>query len=738
MKILRFKFAPLVVAINSALFMSVAANADESKLSKESIVPTTTLPTITVVAKTEEDSYTVHETSSATGLEVTAQQTPKTITVITKQRIKDQQLETVKDVVKATPGINVQQLDGSRAEFFGRGFKIDDFNVDGLRVSYATKWGEGAELSTAAIYDRVDVVKGANGLMVGSGNPSATIDFTRKHADEADFSGKVSASHDKFGTYGATVDVGSKLTQSGRLRGRAIIDYTDGDTYIDREEKSNKTVYAVVDADVTDNTTASIGGMHQEKIQDQVMWGGLPIFYTDGSKIDWDTNHSTAVDWGKRDGITDEVFAAIDHNFGEDWQLAVNANHAKTDGDMKLFYANGFVYQPNGLLIGAINPTTGAPIPAVPTTYIWQTDTTDTNVSTDLTGSFEALGRQHQVMIGADYNDYKTTTTASDGTSTQPVIGIMDNWNNAYPEPTWGDAYQPEDYSIKEYGIYGSSRLQLSETLGLVLGSRVSNYNKQGKIYSTKLDVEHKDVWTPFVGLTYDINDNSTVFASYTDIFNPQDRRDVEGNYLEPIIGKNYEVGFKASNDADNLQAQFSVFNIEQDNLAQKDVGKAVKGVPIEQAYYASKGATSTGIDVEVTGRLSDNLQASIGYTQFDAKDANDKDVNTESPDTLIKLFTTYNMSDFVPGLSVGGGVNWMSERYTLFANPLKGGATEKVSENPVTLVNLMARYEVSDNLDLQVNVDNVLDEQYIQSFGFKQITLAEPMNITGRITYYW
>jgi|26BtaG_2_1085354.scaffolds.fasta_scaffold01134_3 outer membrane receptor for ferric coprogen and ferric-rhodotorulic acid len=738
------KPTPLALAMTSIFLLTNSAHAALAApilpTSLDQTAPSATLPTITIYGQSQSylANYNQDDTQEATGLDLTFKETPKSTTVLTQQRLEDQQLDHVKDVVQATPGISIQQLDGSRTQFFARGFEIDDFDVDGLPVSYDTKWGEGSALSSTAIYEQIEVVKGANGLMSGSGNPSATINFTRKQADYKDFSGELAATYDKFGTYGATVDVASKLTQSGKVRGRAIIDYTAGDTYIDREEKANQTAYGVIAADITDQTTLSIGGMHQEKIQDKVMWGGLPIFYTDGSKIDWDTNQSTAVDWGKRDGITDEVFASIDHKLNEDWTFTAHANHAKTEGDMKLFYANGFVYEPNGLLVGGINPTTGAPIPASSSNYIWQTDTTDTTLSAELSGHFEALGQQHQVMVGADYKDYDTSTMANDAASAGPIVGIVNNWDGSNPEPTWGAVSQHEDYTIKEHALYGAIQLQLTDAFGVVLGSRVSNYSKQGNLAGKDFDIQLDSEWTPFAGITYKVTDNSSVFASYSDIFKPQEQRDVVGDYLDPIIGKNYEVGVKATNDTNTLQAQFSVFNIEQDNLAQADVGKLVAGTQIEQAYYAAKGATSTGIDVEVVGQLSNDLQASLGYTQFSAQDAEDKPINTESPDTLIKLFATYDLSDYVPGLSLGGGVNWMNQRYTMFPNPLKNNTKEKIAEDPVTLLNLMAKYEVTDNLEVQVNWDNILNEEYIQSFGFSQITLAEPMNVTGKVSYKW
>lgn len=737
MTALPFKAGKLFLAINTILLSTATAYAAGANTVSESdteAMPSATLPTITVVSKVE--GYTTDSTDSATGLDLEFKEIPKNTTTVTNEMIKDQQLDRVTDVVHATSGVHAQMLDGSRTQFSARGFAIKDFNVDGLKVSYDSGWGEGGGLSTSSIYDKVEVVKGANGLMDGSGNPSASINFIRKKADTSEFNGELSATYDKFDGYSATVDIGSKLNQSGTIRGRAIVNYTDGDTYIDREDKSNKTAYVVVDADITEATLVSIGGMRQERIQDEVMWGGLPIFYTDGSRIDWDTNQSMAVDWGKRDGISDEVFASVEHNFNEDWKLKLSGSYAETEGDMKLFYADGLVYKPNGLIISGFNAN--GFIPSLPYSYIWQTDTTDTNLTTKLNGSYNAFGRKHQLMLGADYKEYETKAISQNGSSVLPVMGVVNNWNGTYPEPSWGSKGVYNDYTIKEKGLYGATQLQLSDSLTAVVGARVSSYEKEGVVSNGKqIDIEHDSEWTPFAGLTYAINNNSSIFASYTDVFKPQEKRTVTGNFLVPIVGDNYEIGIKSTNDANTLQSQFSIFRIKQDNLAQADTGKLVPNT-VEQAYYAAEGATSTGIDVEVNGQLNNNWRASMGYTHFNIEDANDQAVNTEYPTTLIKLFTTYDLNKSIPGLTIGGGVNWMNERYITFSNPLKGGAIEKLSEDSVALVNLMAKYEVNDNLDLQINLDNIFDEKYINSFGFSQITFAEPFNVKGKISYKW
>lgn len=684
--------------------------------------PSVTLPAVRVIANNVDRSA----STTATGLDLSFSDTPKTTSVITEEQIENQQLDNIAELIDRTPGLNTQQLDGSRTQFFARGFEIEEVEIDGLRVSYESQWGEGAEFSSLAIYERAEVVKGADGLMTGSGNPSATVNLIRKQAESTEFTGKASAKYNRYHGYGATLDTESGLTESGNVRGRLILDYTGGDTFIDRENKENRTVYGVINADITNDTSVSIGAMHQDKIQNEVMWGGLPISYTDNTRIDWAPNQSTAVDWGKREGKTDEVFGSIEHDINENWRMNFKANHAKTDGDMKLFYLTGAVDKETQVLQGQSIAS-----------YIWQTDTEDTNVSAELNGFFEAFGYQYQAMIGADYNDFKTSSDAQEGVSVDDAL--YNYLSGHYPEPMWGIKYKNDDYKIKEKAIYGSTHLQMTDELGVVLGARVSDYKLNGLMSERQHNIEHSSEWTPFIGATYQLTENASIFASYTDIFQPQRQRSADGKVLDPIIGKNYEIGIKGTNDANTLHMQLSLFNIEQDNLAQIDPkGGFVEGSVLETAYVQADGATSKGIDIEVTGQLTDNWQGSLGYTDFKVKDSGHKRINTQSPETTLKVFTSYDASDFVEGLTIGGGINWMDDRYVEFANPLDNYRQSKIKEGSVTQVNLMARYEMTDDLDLQVNINNLLDETYINPIGFGQVTNGEPLNVEGKITYRW
>ena len=240
---------------------------------------------------------------------------------------------------------------------------------------------------------------------------------------------------------------------------------------------------------------------------------------------------------------------------------------------------------------------------------------------------------------------------------------------------------------------------------------------------------------TPYAGVVYDINDTYSAYASYTDIFQPQQRRDLSGDYLDPILGKSTELGVKGSFFGDRLNASAAVFEIVQDNLAQS-TGLIIPDTnPVETAYEASEGATSRGFELEVSGEVAEGWNVSAGYTQFKATDADGEDVNTIYPRKLLRLFSTYRLRGDFARLTLGGGVNWQGKTYTDATNPL--GNVERIEQDAYSVVNLMARYDFTKQLYAQLNINNVFDEEYFAMFdAYDQMTYGAPRSATLKMTY--
>ncbi len=695
--------------------------------------PSTTLSTIVVTADTNTqitentDRYTIPVTSSATGMALSAKETPQATSVVTNQQIKDQNSNTLIEVLKHTPAIQVGSMDGARSGFSSRGFGINSFQIDGLNTDFVQQAAMGEYGANTAMFDHVEIVRGATGLMSGSGDPSANVNLIRKRADSNVPATELSANVDRYGNYGVSVDRSQPLVESGAVRGRVVASYQDGDTFIDRQELGQSLLYATVDADLSDNTTISVGASRQHNKSKSTMWGGLPNYLSDGSKADWDTSKNNSADWANWDSDNTYYFADITHDFNEDWNLTTNASYNESDSSPKLLYMyidSKRPIDPNVGLVFNLNP------------FHADTERKQVNVKSQLTGNFDALGQTHKLIVGGSYSksELDTFTYKAPPDGLLPLSDFSD-WDGSYPEPAWGERTRSSDVTIKEKAIFAATQLKLSDPLSVILGSRVSDYERSGIQYTNNVNTKSDHVWTPYAGITYDINDNHSLYTSYSDIFQPQSKRDINGNYLDPIEGKNYEIGLKSESDNGALQSQVSIFRIEQDNLAQEDGGQTIPGAGIEKAYYGAKGATSQGLEVEVTGQISDNLQASVGYTHFNAEDNKGKAINTGYADTTLNLFATYNLDYIVPNLTIGGGVDWSNGYYGIVKNPVTG-QSKKYGQDDVTLVSIMARYAVNENLEAQFNVNNLFNQKYLAGNTFTQLTYGEPLNVVGRLTY--
>lgn len=166
--------------------------------------------------------------------------------------------------------------DSDRTVFYSRGFFVSNYAYDDLPTSISEVWNFGDTAADTAIYDRIEVVRGATGLMSGTGNPAAYVNMVRKHADSQEFKGNVSASYGSWDKQRYVLDLQAPLVESGKVRGRLITGYQDNDSFVDNYHYRKKFLYGVMDADVTDSTTLSVGYEYQESHTADPTWGGLP------------------------------------------------------------------------------------------------------------------------------------------------------------------------------------------------------------------------------------------------------------------------------------------------------------------------------------------------------------------------------------------------------------------------------------------------------------------------------
>lgn len=668
-----------------------------------------TLPSVQVVGdnanpNTTEGtgSYTPRSTAASTGLSLSLRETPQSVTVMTRQRMEDEDMRSLADVMGSTPGISVQNFDSERYTFNSRGFSITNYMYDGVPTAFDVGYAAGESSVDPIIYDRVEVVRGATGLMTGAGNPSASINLVRKHADSREFKADLSAGVGNWDTYRVTADLSTPLNAEGTVRGRIVSAYQDNHSFLDYYQNQKKVFYGVVDADLTSRTTLSVGYNYQDNDPQGSSWGGFPLWYADGGRTDWRRSLNTGARWTSWGSTTQGAFASLEHRFDSDWRVQAVASYSKNEMDGKLLYLYGWPDRETGLGMGAS-----------PAWYLG--DRKQNALDLKANGPFTLFGRRHEAVVGASFNrqkgdfNYRSAIDAAD-------VGDFLNWNGSYPEPDWNDSIIANRYTTTQTGWYGALRLNLADPLKLIVGGRYSTWKTNSVGFGGEGRTEFdKNAFTPYAGLLYDINDTYTAYVSYTGIFNPQTYQDRNGSWLDPLEGKSYEAGIKGEWLEGRLNASAAIFQIDQDNVAQVDPGQMVPGTT-NQAYTAAQGTRSRGFDLEMSGEVTPGWNVAAGWSHWTASDGDGNAIQTDQPRSLVRVFTTYQLPGDWNRLTVGGGVNWQSHVYTIASGP---NGDERVSQGSYAITNLMARYRFNRSLSAQLNVNNVFDRKYYSQIGF-------------------
>lgn len=669
-------------------------------------------------------SYVVNDRlQTATGLGLTVQETPQSVSIMTYQRIADQDLRSLTDVISNSAGVSSRAYDSSRNAFSARGFDVDNYQIDGVPVHWDGGSSAGETQIDTTLYERVEIVRGATGLLTGVGHPSASINLVRKHANMNTAGGELSASVGRWDTYNIELDLGAPLNRSGSIRGRTVLSYEDGDSFVNYAGNEKTVVYGVIDADLTDQTVLSVGASYQDNDPTASQWGGLPIFFSDGTRTDFARSATVGADWTYWATEHETYFANLNHEFVNGWQARVNVNRTESNSDMRLLF-----------LYGSPDPATGIGLGSFPAWYQNQRKQDDFGVRVN--GNYSLFGRDHELVLGVQISrqDFVYDTANADGFSD---VGNFHEWDGSFPEPGWGEPYTFEDTSTDQDGYYLATRLSATDSLKLVLGARIADWRQRGVIWGQETDYGDDGVVVPYAGALYDLTEQHTLYASFTEIFEPQEARDADNRPLDPLLGKNVEIGVKNSFLDGRLHTTVTYFDTRQENLAVEDpdfVPDPGSGRLV--AYMEQDGVESDGFELEVVGELTSNWRISASYTDFDAT-AEDTDglanaVNTRFPSKLLRVFTTYDWSN----LTIGGGVNWEGESYTDVVNPATGDS-ERAYQDEYALVHLMARYRLSDRLSAQLNIDNLFDEEYFSQIGFyTQLAYGEPRNYTLSVRY--
>lgn len=679
-------------------------------------VPDAVLQEVTIsgkaVGSTTEDtgSYTTRSTSSSTRLNLAPKETPQSLTVLTRQQIEDLHVSNLTDLLEAAPGIHIARrgIGDEQYGYYARGFAVQNFEVDGV----PTNNGLNLFGQNPVLYDRVEIVRGATGLISGMGQPAATINLIRKRPTAKP---QVSISMDggNWHRVGATVDASGKLDERGNVRARLVADHRQQKGWLDRYEQKSSTLYGIAEVDLDDVTLLTVGFNHQRLDIDSPQRAGGPALYADGSRATLPRTLNFAPNWAYNDQQTDGVFISVEREWANGWTGKAEYSYTEVDYDFLFAYSRGALRQ---------DGSGSTLLPAQ-----WTGKPSQHNLDLYLTGGFTLFGREHELIGGLTLARYETRGPSNGGylnsyaNSADGVIANLFDYhgNSVKPDyPTTGRGVT----RIDSDSAYVSSRLNVRDDLKLIVGSRFVRWDRMQRNWNlsntlTSAVPSAEKVLVPYVGVVYDLNPQWALYGSTTKIFDPQGAwaTDKDNNILDPLEGSGYEIGIKGSHLGGRLNSSAALFQTRQDNL------------PLWNQlgfYKAEQNTTSKGIELEINGELGKGWQAAAAYTHTKTTDAKGDALNTYLPRNTMKANTSYRLRDALADVTIGGGVRWQS-----------GTGSDGVSQGGQVIANIMARYDIDRNLSVSLNVDNLFDRAYY-SFPSNRATYAAPRSVQVSAKY--
>ncbi|AGT11080.1 TonB-dependent siderophore receptor [Paracoccus aminophilus] len=650
------------------------------------------LDTVVISADATTDgstSYAGSEASVAGKLAAPLKETPQSVSVMTKQRLNDQNITTVADAMRQATGVTAVNYGDGTYYMNARGFALDA-QYDGMAVSSGIQYTSQFDL---AIYDRVEVLRGPAGLQQGLGGAGGTANFVRlKPRDQFGISTET-----RFGSWNLkrqSVDVTGPINADGSLRGRFVGAVEDRDGFNGTGSRHG-TLYGALEYDIAPSTTLSFSAAWQKEKLAPFDYGQSIMI--GGGFLNAPRSTFFGADWSRSETEMHEIATGLRHDFGNGWVSNTNLSYRYTDG------ASKYAYMMNG-----IDPTTFESNYAIQRNEIQEKLL---NLDTSLTGSVDVFGRPAEIVVGASMAE-KNRDRAG---------GFMSGgrWNvfdahhqipNVDAPYTWANSAR-----AREMGLYSQARIKVTDPLTVVVGGRLSWYEAKNRNRMPVGEWEQEpDINARFsgnVGLLYDITPSTTLYASYADIFTPQaDKSTFEGVTLKPREGRQIEVGAKTSLLDDRLLATAAIFEIKDSNRPIDD--------PDHAWFYRPGGkARSRGFETEVTGEITDGWSLTAGYTYLDTKITDNENpafigqsLDTEEPRHSLKVWSKYQFQEGsqLEGLSLAAGLRAYSK-----TKRIDSIRTIYAEQGGYAVVDLQAGYRFNDKLDAALTVTNAFDRTY-------------------------
>ncbi len=649
----------------------------------------------------------------ATGLNLDIKDTPQSISVVTEELMQDFGLHSINDALEIATGINVEDWETNRTNYTARGFEIQNTQIDG--VGMPNGWGIVTGAQDAFGFEKLEVIRGANGLLTGVGNASGTLNYVRKRPTN-DRRGAVNLSGGSWNTYRAEADFSTPLTENEAWAVRVVAAYEDKDSWLRDLHDDRLFLYGVVDGQIGARTTLTAGYSIQDANTTGNMWGALTLSNSDGTQAEFPASASTTQDWTLWDTMNHSAFVEVGYALADDWQLKGTYNYREASEHDKLFFAYSYT---------GLDPETNLGLVGWPGRYAGSSHAHLGELS--VSGRFAAFGRDHELMFGVSQSSSGSYLDYWPVDADEPAMGPLPAFpygGDAIAEPEWGERTENDHGGQWMTRAFAATRLVLTDRVKTVLGFNQVRFHRQGVSSFGSFYEQTESELSPYAGVTVDLNDAVLAYASYSDIYQPQDQYDINEEYLAPSRGENIELGVKAEWLGGRLLTTAAWFNAKQNGIA-NIVGMNENG----NYYYEPINAESKGVEFEASGKLNDYTSLLLGFTKLTLRSDIGEDAYTGVPRTTANVSFSTQLP-VLPQLRFGATGRWQSRTSKL---DIYTGVI--VDQKSYATLNLFGQWKFSDKVSLRANVDNLTDEKYMssmQEIGF----YAAPRNYSVGIDY--
>ena len=678
---------------------------------------------------------------------------PQSITVIPQDLIKDQSIQSISQAVQYTPGVTAAQGEGNREALVFRGnITTGDFFVDGLRDDVQTY----RDLYNT---DRIEVLKGPNGMIFGRGAAGGAINRVTKQAGW-DPVAEFIASYGAYDQKRISGDYGTALNDEVAVRINAV--YENSDSYRDGVNIERYGINPTLTIHPDDKTKMTFGleyfydkriadrGQTSQSATNPSATNVASIANPDFNRRPFDIgDHSSFFGSAKLSPSATETVAfnaTIEHAFNN----GANIKNSTRYANYNKYYQNVFADSPAGLNGNFL--VRG---------YLDFTDRENLINQTDLTYTAKWGAVEHKLLAGLELatqdtdnsrlsaffnNNFGTTGTqvtlnANNATEIGNIpVNFRANLLNG------NNAFRDNSSTVNVVGVYMQDQIKMSEHWQAIVGLRHDHFMtefdgsrrrggtgaNQNDLISESFNVSDTFL-SPRAGLIFKPIEPVSIYANYSVSYVPRAGDQLTSLTLtnqafSPEKFINSEIGAKWDVNP-NLSLTAAVYKLERENVAVIDPLNAAQTILVD-------GQQTKGLELGVTGNVTDKWSVFGGIALQDGEVTKQQGAGNgailkgaelgQTPDQTLSLWNKYEINEM---WAVALGIVSRSDMYAL-----------SPTASQSTLLPGYTRYDAaifgkfSEKLSLQINIENLTNKEYaLFAHNNQNITPGSP--ITGRAT---